>query len=126
MENAQIHIGEYEVFASYSLLIPGDDALSIALSIEGIPVELEIRFQDTSSDEEQEKSTISLAAEGKVVTLTFHNWNNPLGTALTKIEPLFHLGERKTISFLAKNKRIGELNDFAIHLLRGKAEAHAR
>ena len=134
MKNPQMYVGDYEVFASYSLLIPPNETLSFSLPFdEEISIKLEIKFNDVFNDildekqiekKEEERELISFSFEKGAMIITFNGWNNPLGMALKKIEPLFSFADGRTVFFLAKNHRIGEINDFAIHFFRLKKESH--
>ena len=119
MGKKKIQIGEYEVLANYSLLVPKDATVSIPVCIDTISLTLEIKF-----DNESTEKSVSFTVTDSVVTLIFHKWDSALGTAIREVEPLITLGTGQPLFFMASNYLIGDVNNFTLYLLQRERGAH--
>ena len=119
----KIQIGEYEVIAIHSLLIPKDAIASIPVRISQVSLTLEIKFDDET---ETDKSiSFSVDKTNRIVTMVFHKWNSSLGTTFKEIEKLLTLTAGQPLFFMASNYRIGDANNFTLQILQRKGGIHA-
>ena len=120
METKKIKIGEYEVLANYSLLVPKGTTALIPVHTATVSFSLEVKF-----DNETPEMGVSFAVAGNVLTMVFRKWDNVLGTATKEVEPLITLSPDQKLFFMASNYLIGDTNNLMLQILQREREVHA-
>ena len=116
---ANVKIGGAELLRSYSLLVPKDYDTCITVPARSWAFKLEIKFENVEGERPQVRI---VALQDDAVTLTFLNWNDPLGISLATPLELAYLEDGTTILLLASNQIIGQTNRLELQLLlRGKS-----
>ena len=118
MNNASIHLDQWEVILATTLLIREGQEARIVLTPDD-PLVVRVRFKSTPPKEgEKPKATLSVEGEGNDGVLTFTDWNNSLGAA-TK-EPLeFAVDDQgRQIAVLCSVWRIGEAHQVFLQFMR--------
>lgn len=107
-----VKIGNREMIASHSLIIPKDETAVIDLEALGNKLALSIKFV-----EEEESRSVRVTATSKVAAdMIFVNWNNSIGMSLKAPVALLDV-EGDKVFFMAANYRIEDTNHFHIQFL---------
>jgi hypothetical protein len=97
-----------EIIYKTSLLIPHQQSASFSLGKEGANIRVVVKFRDLP--ESKDESGLQIEGDGNTANLTFDNWNNQLGTALTTPAKMADLSNGNSLTFLATHWKIGNLD----------------
>lgn len=109
-----ITLGDKRVSLSQTLMVPDGTVVQIEHTItEGDQVKLRFSFSPKA------ESGISWVTEGDFLHMTFHGWNNALGTTMKSTAKIGATLDGRQIGFIATGYRIAETTVLHFQLLVG-------
>ena len=103
-----IKVGKREVVFSTSLIIPKSESADFQFLIGAWKIEIMVSFEDDKASEGTRN--ILFEHQNSQLHLKFVNWNNSLGTALTKPVEIGRTNTNQELSFIATHWLVGEIN----------------
>ena len=107
-----IKIGDYEVVAHHTLLVPQNTMVHIQLPIANPKINVKIEFDNTTDEQ-----GIQIHPGAHETRFIFCNWNHILGTVMVEPAPFVTTNDKRTIYFMACNYAIGDTNKLDLQFL---------
>lgn len=105
-------LGSNTLLYSQDFIIPEGEEVEIAKNLEGWNLKIKIKFEQNA-----EEQGLSITPIEDHAVITFHKWDNGLGTCTSKPIELGTHGTGKKVYFLASNFCIGGTNKLTFQLL---------
>jgi hypothetical protein len=118
MDDATIHLDQWEILLTTTLLITERQEAKIVLMPDD-PLVVRVRFETSPSvEKEKSKATLSVSGEGNDGVLTFTNWNNQLGAAIKEPLEFATDDEGRQIAVMCSVWKIGECHQAFFQFMR--------
>lgn len=112
-----IRIGDKELVYSSSLIIPEGEEAWLSFKLDDWEINFKIIF--VTSPDKTGPQEVKLEAIQDTVHLSLINWNNSLGTAITKPTRIGETNDGRLLSFMANHWRIGTVHRLDLQFLLG-------
>lgn len=113
-KKSAVSIGELEVLHTWDLLIPMDETCVVDFFVDGWMPKLIISFNDDPNTHQD----FELSPTAAGILLKFTNWNNPLGTAITKPFQFAVKDTGEALSLLFSSQRVNTVNKCTLQIMR--------